>query len=189
MKRLSIILLLFLSLSACKQSAQRTSSITDSSASLQDTTPLKDTATSAHYSQPGKAANATITRNNKGTGPVNRVILTDTINYKMAKHGKQLFANHCASCHHLNHSATGPALSNVLQKRSPEFVMNMILNTREMLEKDPTIQSLRATYKTEMIQVDLTRKEARAIVEYLRTNNKIPADDDWVRRPPLTYIP
>jgi len=63
----------------------------------------------------------------------------------------------------------GPALGNVLERRSPEFVMNMILNTREMIEKEPIVMALRGEYESDMVQLDLTQEEARKIVEYLRT--------------------
>jgi len=55
-----------------------------------------------------------------------------------------------------------------LKRRSPEFVMNMILNTDEMIEKEPIIKSLRGEYESDMVQVDVSQDEARAIVEYLR---------------------
>ncbi len=181
MSRLFILLVTCSCLLACKQHKSKQETEIQPRDSLQratDTSRVKDTATSAHYSQPGQAANANITRNNKGIGPVNRLVLADTINNQLVKQGKDLFANHCASCHRLHEALTGPALSNVLQMRSPEFVMNMILNTREMIEKDPTIQSLRGVYQTDMIQVDLTRQEARAIVEYLRTNKNVNINND-----------
>ncbi len=104
----------------------------------------------------------------KGIGPIKELVLGKTIDSSMAKAGKKLYENNCASCHRIHKSLTGPALGSVLTRRSPEYVMNMILNTAEMIQKDPVVKSLLAEYGTKMVQVDVTKKEARQIVEYLR---------------------
>lgn len=119
--------------------------------------------------QPGSANNTEQIRNNKGVGPIDKVDLKDEIDQDMVRAGKELFENHCASCHQIHDDARGPALGNVLERRSPEFVMNMILNTDEMLENDPVIKSLEWEFDEQMTQQDVTKKEARQIVEYLRT--------------------
>lgn len=118
-------------------------------------------------SESGSAANATV-RNNKGIGPIDSVKLGETIDHKKAEAGEKLFNNNCAYCHRVHESSVGPALGNVLERRSPEFVMNMILNTNEMREKDPIIKSLKGEYETRMVETGVTEKEAREIVEYLR---------------------
>lgn len=125
--------------------------------------------TKQNRTQPGKAVNENQTRNNKGIGPIDKVDLQNPIDEDMVAEGKDLYNNHCASCHGLTEAARGPALGNVLERRSPEFVMNMILNTDEMLEKDPVIQSLEWEYEERMTQQNVTKEEARKIVEYLRT--------------------
>lgn len=119
--------------------------------------------------QSGPAQNAIRARNNKGIGPVTEVVLLNHIDEKMVSKGERLFNNECASCHRIHESGKGPALGNVLERRSPEFVMNIILNTQEMIEKDPVVMSLKGQYESEMVQVDVTQEEAREIVEYLRT--------------------
>lgn len=104
-----------------------------------------------------------------GVGPIEEVEMDDQIDESMAEEGKELFGNNCASCHRIHEKSVGPALGNVLERRSPAFVMNMVLNTKEMLEEDPTAKSLLAEYETDMVEVDLTEDEVRTIVEYLRT--------------------
>jgi mono/diheme cytochrome c family protein len=47
--------------------------------------------------------------------------------------------------------------------------MNMILNTAEMVAKDPTVKKLAAQFGMPMPAPGLSQDEARAIVEYLRT--------------------
>jgi hypothetical protein len=62
----------------------------------------------------------------------------------------------------------GPALGDVLDQRTPEFVMNMILNARQMEQHDPEAKRLLEKYKVAMQDMDLNREDARAILEYLR---------------------
>lgn len=104
-----------------------------------------------------------------GVGPIkDEVELGLTIDEEMANKGENLFNNKCATCHEIHESATGPALGGVLDKRSPQWVMNMILNPRGMVESDPQAMALKAEYETQMVDLDLSKEEAREIVEYLR---------------------
>lgn len=105
-----------------------------------------------------------------GVGPIkDKVELEQNIDKAMAERGEKLFQNNCATCHEIHESARGPALGGVLDKRSPQWVMNMILNPREMVEEDPQARALKAVYETQMVDLDLSQKDAREIVEYLRT--------------------
>lgn len=104
-----------------------------------------------------------------GVGPIkDEVELDDQIDETMAGKGKKLFNNECASCHRIQDESMGPALGGVLQKRSPQWVMNMILNPREMVEENVQAQSMDAEYEARMVDLHLTEEEARSIVEYLR---------------------
>ncbi|MGO1729918.1 MAG: c-type cytochrome [Flavobacteriaceae bacterium] len=104
-----------------------------------------------------------------GVGPIkDEVVLDDQIDKAMADKGKKLFNNECASCHRIQDESVGPALGGVLGERSPQWVMNMILNPREMVEKDVQAQSMKAEYETQMVDTHLSEEEARSIVEYLR---------------------
>jgi len=105
-----------------------------------------------------------------GFGPVKHVEIDPTIiDSVMVAQGKTIFQNSCTTCHKIHESAMGPALSGVVQERSPEWVMNMILNPEEMLEKDPLAQSMIAKYDAQMVDKNLSSEEARKVLEYLRT--------------------
>ncbi|MGO3183894.1 MAG: c-type cytochrome [Aequorivita sp.] len=113
--------------------------------------------------------NDTPMKDKTGVGPVkDKVELGLTIDKEMAEKGKNLFSNNCATCHEIHESATGPALGGVLDKRSPQWVMNMILNPRGMVKEDPQARALKAVYETQMVDLHLSKEEAREIVEYLR---------------------
>lgn len=104
-----------------------------------------------------------------GIGPIkHKVVLGEQINQTMADKGKKLFNNKCSGCHSIHESAVGPALGGVLEERSPQWVMNMILNPEEMIEKNPQVQAMKAQYEAKMVDLDLSKREAREIVEYLR---------------------
>jgi mono/diheme cytochrome c family protein len=107
----------------------------------------------------------------KGIGPAKELKL-DPIDVKLVSRGKQLFGERCAACHGLDQDKTGPALGSVLKRRTPEFVMNMILNTAEMEQKNETIKKLVDKFGMPMPAPGLTAEEARAVLEYLRTTSK-----------------
>lgn len=107
----------------------------------------------------------------KGIGPVTELKL-GPVDPKLADQGKGLFTSKCAGCHGLDKAIAGPALGNVLKEQTPEFVMNMILNTAEMVDKNETIKKQAAKFGMSMPAPGLSQDEARAIVEYFRTTGK-----------------
>ena len=70
-----------------------------------------------------------------GLGPVSSVQL-GAINQAMATEGAEIFKNKCSSCHKPTQKYVGPAPLGVLDRRKPEWIMNMILNPEEMVEKE-----------------------------------------------------
>ena len=112
---------------------------------------------------------------NKGIGPITSVTLGE-IDQKMADEGKAIFTLKCTACHKISKRLIGPALVGVTTRRSPEWIMNMILNPEEMVAKDPIAKKLLAEYIAPMANQNLTEAEARLILEYFRT--KIAATDE-----------
>lgn len=108
--------------------------------------------------------------NNKGVGPVKAVIFGKVVNTEMAAKGEEKFNSICTACHMANQRMIGPALSGVFERRSPEWVMNMIINPDIMIKKDPIAKALLKEYNNAiMLNQNLNKEEARAIAEYLRT--------------------
>ena len=106
---------------------------------------------------------------NKGVGPIINVILEDKVNISMANSGEKLFNQLCTSCHIINEDYIGPAMSGILDRRSPEWIMNMILNPIQMLEEDSIAIELLEKYNFEyMYNQNLLEEEAREILEYFR---------------------
>ena len=105
----------------------------------------------------------------KGIGPISSITLGE-LNIDMAQEGENIFKSKCSACHHPTEKIIGPAPKDILKRRSPEWVMNMILNPNEMVEKNPIAKKLLKEYNgSPMINQNLTEKETRAILEYFRT--------------------
>ena len=106
----------------------------------------------------------------KGIGPVKSVDISDEIDQEMAATGKDLFSSKCSACHQLTADATGPALAGILDRRSPEWTMNMILNPTEMVAEDPVAKKVYEDWgMSPMVQMVFEESEARAILEYIRS--------------------
>ncbi|NER10170.1 Cytochrome c, mono-and diheme variants [Muriicola jejuensis] len=108
--------------------------------------------------------------NNKGIGPITDLTFPDEIDKEMAARGEAKYNAICTACHLPNQRMIGPALSGVYERRSPEWVMNMILNPDVMLREDPIAMALLKEYNNAiMLNQNLTQEEARDVAEYLRT--------------------
>lgn len=110
---------------------------------------------------------------NKGIGPIKSLEINDDIHKDMAANGQVIFKNLCSSCHKMDKKFVGPALANVTERRSPEWIMNMILNPDGMIKEDPIAKQLVIeSNMAVMANQNLTEEEARAILEYFRELDK-----------------
>lgn len=104
---------------------------------------------------------------NKGIGPVKKVKI-GPIKEDLAEQGEKLFEAKCTACHKFDQRYVGPALGGVTKRRRPEWIMNMILNPAEMVQKDPIAKALLAEHFVTMTFQNVTQPEARALLEYFR---------------------
>lgn len=108
-------------------------------------------------------------KNNKGIGPVTTLTLGE-IDPKMAEEGKVIYEELCTACHKPDKKFIGPAPKGILDRRTPEWVMNMILNPEEMIQKDPIAKQLLIEANgAPMANQNLTEDQARKVLEYFRT--------------------
>lgn len=103
----------------------------------------------------------------KGIGPVKTLTL-DEINSEMAGLGQKTFESKCAACHKMDQRFVGPSLRGVTLRRQPEWIMNMILNPTEMIQKDEVAKGLLEVYATQMANMSLSQQETRQVLEYFR---------------------
>lgn len=92
-----------------------------------------------------------------------------TIDAALAERGADIFKMKCTSCHKMDSRYVGPPLGDVTETRSPAYVMNMILNPQEMITTHPEAKKVFAEYLTPMPNQSLSEDDARAVLEYLRT--------------------
>ncbi|MCZ8157610.1 MAG: cytochrome c [Leptospira sp.] len=105
--------------------------------------------------------------NSKGIGPIKSVTL-GPLDQAMADRGKKQFEAKCSACHKFEEKVVGPGLQDVTLRRTPEWIMNMILNPVEMTQKDPIGQELLGEHLTQMTFQNVKEEEAREILEYFR---------------------
>ena len=106
-----------------------------------------------------------------GIGPVTQEVKVGPLNKQLAEKGKEIFENNCASCHKIGQRYVGPDLQQVTSRRTPTYIMNMILNPEEMTQKHPVAHKLLEQNSTQMANMHLTEQQARAVVEYFRSLN------------------
>ncbi len=111
----------------------------------------------------------------RGFGPVKEITLPDSIDTALAMQGQRIFQERCAACHQLDEKLVCPPLRHVLERRTPEFVMNMMLNPDEMIRRHPVVKKLIKEYLVPMPDQQLTQEEARAILEFLRYAEQSPS--------------
>jgi cytochrome c551/c552 len=107
-----------------------------------------------------------------GIGLVKEPVTLAPVDPALATTGQGIFEQKCSACHKMESKYVGPALGEVTTRRSPAFVMNMILNPMEMVERHPVGKQLLAEHMTFMANQNLTPDDARAVLEYLRTQAK-----------------
>lgn len=111
--------------------------------------------------------------NGLGVGPVTSVEIGDQVDEALAAEGKTIFEGKCSACHQLtDQKVVGPGLAGVTERRKSEWIMNMVINPEEMTKKDPTARKLLAEHLTQMTNQNISEKDARAILEFLRLNDQ-----------------
>ena len=108
--------------------------------------------------------------NDKGVGPITSLELGE-LDTALAGKGKGIYKAKCTACHKISKRFVGPGLKGVTQRRSPEWIMNMILDPERMVVENEAAKQLLMEYNAPMANQNLTEDEARAILEYFRTKN------------------
>ncbi len=109
-------------------------------------------------------------KSNHGIGPVKAFELPADVDQSLVKNGQEIFLSKCTACHKPDKKFIGPAPIDILSRRNPAWVMNMILNPDEMTLKDPIAKQLLIEANgSPMANQSLTEAEARAVLEYFRT--------------------
>ena len=107
-----------------------------------------------------------------GIGPVKSVEV-GPLNKIMSDKGKAIFNSKCIICHDQDQVKIGPALRNLTKVRTPEFIMNLLVNTVQMQKENATIKELIKKYNNIIMTPPmLSQEQARNVLEYLRSMEK-----------------
>lgn len=110
--------------------------------------------------------------NSKGIGRFDSVHLTHPLDQQMAANGQDIYQSKCLACHKLtNELLVGPGWYGVTKRRTPEWIMNWITNTKVMLDKDQAAQADMVICLIRMPNQDLTDEQARQVLEFMRKND------------------
>ena len=119
-----------------------------------------------------KKTTTTATEPDHGIGSYKNVELTHPLNADMADKGKNIYEVKCLACHKLTgEKVVGPGWKGVTDRRTPEYILNFVTNTDEMLDKDPNSKELLSVCMVRMPNQHLTDLEARSVLEFMRKND------------------
>lgn len=119
--------------------------------------------------QGGQADAAAAEEKAKATyGKITEVSMDAQLNAEYAEKGEKIFNVVCSACHKLDERYVGPELGTVFKRRTPVYIMNMMLDTEVMLEKDDTARCLLQEYLTKMPSAQVNETDARFVLEHLR---------------------
>lgn len=105
-----------------------------------------------------------------GVGPITEAIKLGELDNALVAEGKKIYDTKCVACHKIGEKFIGPSQSDILQRRTPTWVMNMILAPEKMIKEDPVAMKLLEEFNgVPMTNQNLSEKEARAVLEYFRT--------------------
>jgi len=108
----------------------------------------------------------------KGAGKFTHVELTAKLDDKMIAAGKSIYDLKCSACHKLtSEKLVGPGWLGVTDRRRPEWIMNFVTNTDEMIDKDPKAQAMLQICMVRMPNQHLSDEDARNILEFMRKND------------------
>ena len=103
-----------------------------------------------------------------GVGPIKSVELGE-IDPALVATGLATFEAKCTACHKMGKRFVGPDLTDVYDRREPEWIMNMILDPELMVKENEAARQLLMEYSAPMANQNLTEEEARGVLEYFRT--------------------
>ncbi|MEP7165698.1 MAG: cytochrome c [Ferruginibacter sp.] len=108
----------------------------------------------------------------RGEGKFKKIDLGADVDEALASNGEKVYSVKCSGCHKTTEEKlVGPGWKGVTSRHAPEWIMNFITNTDEMLNKDPKAQAQLEICLVRMPNQNLTDNDARSLLEYMRRND------------------
>lgn len=109
---------------------------------------------------------------NRGIGKFKDVDVPAEVDKSMAASGEKVYEVKCSGCHKLtDERLVGPGWQGVSTRHQPEWILNFVTNTDEMISKDPKVQAQLEICLVRMPNQNLTDEEARSVYEFMRMND------------------
>ena len=101
-------------------------------------------------------------------------VVVGKLHHNMATNGKSISETKCFSCHKItDEKLVGPGWKGVSERRKPYWIMNFITNPDAMIDKDPEVQAQLELCLVRMPNQNLSDKDARSILEFMRQNDDV----------------
>src|ERR1035437_1495 len=111
---------------------------------------------------------------NRGVGKFTHVDVGNKLDVVMAAGGEKIYVVKCSGCHKVtDEKLVGPGWLGVTTRYKPEWIMNFITNTNEMLDKDPKAQAQLQICLVRMPNQSLSDNDARQLLEFMRKNDGV----------------
>ncbi|MFZ1666252.1 MAG: cytochrome c [Flavobacteriales bacterium] len=123
----------------------------------------------------GTTTPAAVEKTPEAAAPMAGLITADEvklgpIDQGMVAKGKEIYDVKCQACHSLGtNRVVGPGWKGVAEQRKPEWILNMIVHTDAMLESDEAAQAMLEECLVRMPNQNLSKDEAREVLEFMRT--------------------
>src|SRR3982751_6555363 len=113
---------------------------------------------------------------------VSIAMLLMNVNYSFAddavvspEKGKTIFTTRCTSCHNVNAQIVGPALANVDQRQTTDWIINFVHSPKAMIEKkDKDAVALYNQFNQIVMpdHFDLSEDDIKSVLSYIRSETK-----------------
>ena len=164
MKRIILLVILPVIVYACNSGGSNNSSKT-STVSSTDSNAEKI---------PNPVSNASSYDSSRGVGKFTHVDVQDKLDAALASGGEEIYGAKCAACHKLtDEKLVGPGWKGVTGRHKPEWIMNFVTNTDEMLNKDPKAKAQLEICLVRMPNQNLADNDARGLLEFMRKNDGV----------------
>lgn len=164
MKKLAVIIFLAVFIAACGNNDTKSSSESDQ---FDSKSVAKNDGDAKDGSNPSYDPN-------RGEGKFKKVELGANLDATLASNGEKIAGVKCGGCHKLtDEKLVGPGWHGVTSRHSPEWIMNFITNTDEMLNKDPKAQAQLEICLVRMPNQNLVDEDARSLLEFMRKNDGV----------------
>ena len=99
--------------------------------------------------------------------------LNDTFDQSIVKNGESLFKGNCTVCHAIDEVIIGPALRDIHERRSEEWIYAFIKNSQKVIKSgdEYAIELYDQYNKTLMTSFDFSNEELNAILTYIKNES------------------